>query len=387
MNTDEFIERAKKIHGDKYDYSKVVYKNNKSKVCIICQFHGEFWQVAGSHLRGCGCRKCADKERKEKYTLTTEEFIKRAKKIHGDKYDYSKVDYINCDTKICIICPSHGEFWQLPSTHLKGSGCKKCGDLSESIKKRTTTTESLITKFQKVHGDKYDYSEVEFVNWKTKVKIYCKKHNFWFYMLPANHLYGQGCEFCKREKISNQITKKTFSQFLEDARKVHGNKYDYSLSENDYKNVTGKIKIICHKIGNGGEEHGIFYQRVCDHINGGCGCPKCCESKMEKDIAGLLIENGIKYDYQKTFTWLKYKAQLKLDFYLPEKKIAIECQGGQHFSPVERFGGKKNFDSVKIRDNIKKTLCEAHGIKMLYFSTEKHEGVITNKDELLLKLK
>ena len=142
--------------------------------------------------------------------MNTDEFIERAKKIHGSRYDYSKVVYKNNKSKVCIICPFHGEFWQLPSTHLKGGGCKKCGDLSESIKKRITTTESLITKFQKVHGDKYDYSEVEFVNWKTKVKIYCKKHNVWFYMLPTNHLYGQGCEFCKREKISNQVTKKNF---------------------------------------------------------------------------------------------------------------------------------------------------------------------------------
>lgn len=387
MTTEEFIERSKKIHGDKYDYSKTIYNGNKSKLCIICPKHGEFWQVAGSHLRGYGCKKCADEGNREKITWTTEQFIEKAKKVHDDKYDYSKVNYINNRTKVCIICPIHGEFWQDPGTHLKGSGCKKCGDLAESIKKKTTTTETLIDKFKKVHGDKYDYSEVEFIDWKTKVKIYCRKHNIWFYMTPGNHLNGQGCNFCRNEKISNQVTKKSFNDFLSAAKKIHGDKYDYSLAEEDYKNVTGKVRIICHKIGKGGEEHGVFYQRVCDHINGECGCPKCRESKMEKNIAGLLIENGIKYDYQKTFTWLKYKSPLRLDFYLPEKKIAIECQGGQHFSPVERFGGEENFELVKLRDDIKKELCEAHGIKILYFSTEKHDGIITSEKELLSNLK
>lgn len=183
--------------------------------------------------------------------------------------------------------------------------------------------------------------------------------------------------------MSNQITKKTFDDFLELAKKIHGDKYDYSLAKNDYKNVREKIRIICHKTDKKGIEHGVFYQRVCDHINGECGCPKCNESKLEKIIAKFLIENNIKYDFQKTFTWLKYKAPLKLDFYLPKYKIAIECQGGQHFYPVERFGGENNFEKTKIRDELKKQLCEAHGIKTIYFSDVKHEGVITSKKVLL----
>ena len=120
-STKEFIEKARKVHGDKYDYSKVEYINNKTKVCIICPEHGEFWQTPNCHLSGDGCAKCS-----KKHKYTTEEWIEEAKKVHGNKYDYSKVNYINSQTKVCIICPEHGEFWQKPDRHLLGQGCPIC---------------------------------------------------------------------------------------------------------------------------------------------------------------------------------------------------------------------------------------------------------------------
>ena len=122
ITTNEIIAKAKLVHGDKYDYSKVDYVKDYIKVCIICPEHGEFWQRPHAHLQGQGCPKCKSK----KQTCTTDEFIAKAKKIHGDKYDYSKVDYSNAHTKVCIICPNHGEFWQTPNNHLRGHGCPKC---------------------------------------------------------------------------------------------------------------------------------------------------------------------------------------------------------------------------------------------------------------------
>lgn len=110
MNTEEFIESAKNIHGNKYDYSKVEYKRNDKKVCIICSKHGEFWQTPKSHLRGAGCPKCYEERRGENRQYSLEDFIAKAKSVHGDKYDYLKVDYIDSKTKVCIICKEHGEF-------------------------------------------------------------------------------------------------------------------------------------------------------------------------------------------------------------------------------------------------------------------------------------
>ena len=125
----EFIEDAKQIHGDKYDYSKVEYKGNKIKVCIICYEHGEFWQTPNKHLSSKeGCPKCGDIFNGLKKRLGTQEFIKRAKQIHGDKYDYSKVEYVTSETKVQIICPKHGEFFQTPNCHLSGHGCPICNE-------------------------------------------------------------------------------------------------------------------------------------------------------------------------------------------------------------------------------------------------------------------
>jgi hypothetical protein len=127
--TQLFIEDAKKVHGDKYDYSQVEYKNARTKVCIICPQHGEFWQTPVKHISSKqGCPKCGDILNGFRKRIGNENFIKHSKKIHNNKYDYSKVEYINIDTKVCIICPQHGEFWQTPYCHLNGHGCPICNE-------------------------------------------------------------------------------------------------------------------------------------------------------------------------------------------------------------------------------------------------------------------
>ena len=123
---EEFIERAKKVHGDKYDLSKVRYVNMHTKIVIICPKHGEFLILPGHFINGVGCKKCFDEKKKELYTKPFEKFVEEAREIHGDKYDYSKVEYINTGTKVCIVCPIHGEFWQSPHNHLGGNGCPEC---------------------------------------------------------------------------------------------------------------------------------------------------------------------------------------------------------------------------------------------------------------------
>ena len=156
MSNEDFIAKAYSLHGDKYDYSKVEYINSKTKVCIICPVHGEFWITPNEHLLGHGCKKCYHDRKK----ITTEEFIRRAKEIHGDKYDYSKVEYVNSFVKVCIICPKHGEFWQTPHGHLKGNGCPKCGN---DIK---YTTNTFIEKCKK-----YLHNSIEKCNFAAQKSI------------------------------------------------------------------------------------------------------------------------------------------------------------------------------------------------------------------------
>ena len=278
ITTEEFIRRAKEVHGDKYDYSKVEYVNNLTKVCIICPEHGEFWQIAKDHLRGQGCSKCAGK-----YVPTTEEWIEKAREVHGDRYDYSKTEYVNVKTKVCIICPEHGEFWQNPKHHLNGVGCPKCKG------KTKLTIEEFVTKANKVHHNKFDYSKVDYVNAHTKVCIICPEHGE-FWQTPNGHLTGSTCPKCANHFMDRDY-------FIEKARKIHGQKYDYSKV--DYKGTDTKVCIIC-------PEHGEFWQIPNSHLQGQ-GCPKCgvekCANSLrlttEEFIRRAKEVHGDKYDYSK----------------------------------------------------------------------------------------
>lgn len=124
--TEEFISLAKIKHGDKYDYSKVEYVDKKTKVCIICPEHGEFWQTPDSHLQGKGCRLCGWQHSSQIQMKSAERFIEQARTIHRDKYDYTNVVYKNDKTSVEIICPEHGVFQQKPNKHLQGRGCPLC---------------------------------------------------------------------------------------------------------------------------------------------------------------------------------------------------------------------------------------------------------------------
>ena len=143
LTTQEFIEKAKQLHNDKYDYSKTVYSTSRDKVIIICPEHGEFEQKASSHLLGCGCPKCVKvwsdehrqslrKSSRKSRGMTTEEWVERARSVHGDKYDYSQTVYVNQRTNVKIICPKHGLFEQKADSHIRGFGCKLCGYESEN---------------------------------------------------------------------------------------------------------------------------------------------------------------------------------------------------------------------------------------------------------------
>ena len=342
--TDEFIDSLKSRYGDKYDYSKVDYKGNRVKVCVICKEHGEFWSTPQNLLKNHGCPKCSGN-----YGIDKDYFIKLANERFSGKYDYSKVEWKNYKTKVCIVCPEHGEFWQSPVLHLKTQGCPICSGsyLDKDL---------FIEKSRKIHGDKYDYSKVVYKGNKTPVCIICPKHGV-FYQKPNSHLNGCGCTKCKGENTRIRLTK-TAENFIEIANQVHKGKYDYS--EMQYVDRRTPIKIICPK-------HGPFIQVPKNHLHGS-GCPMCNTSVLEDTVTRLLKYHNINFVPEKTFDWLTHNGTLHLDFYLPDYNIAIECQGIQHFKPVEFWEGEEGFERTKERDAVKKQLCEERGIKMLYFS-------------------
>ena len=366
---DDFISEARAVHGDKYDYSKVKYINCDTKIETICPEHGPFWQTPYAHLKGCGCQKCSG------HYMDTEYFIELATKKYDGKYDYSKVNYIDSQTKVCIICPEHGEFWQRPIVHLTSKyGCPTCG-IIESNKAITFSLNDFIREARKVHGNKYDYSKVNYINSAIKVKIICPEHGE-FEQTPASHLSSKfGCPKCAGKYMDTEY-------FIKKAREVHGDKYDYSKVE--YINSVTPVCIIC-------PEHGEFWQKPSGHLSG-AGCSKCRESNLESQIRRQLKAGNIIAEAQKTFSWLKNKSLLFLDFYIENKKLAIECHGGQHFEPVEFFGGKKGFKETCYRDDLKNKLCKEHGIDILYFADDAdyikdyRYPVITDIDELMYQI-
>ena len=159
LGRQKFIEKSIEKHGNFYDYSKVIYEINSEKVIIICPDHGEFSQIAANHMNGEGCEDCGNERRKKALTKTTEEFVKEAKRIHKNYYDYSSVSYEGSRKDVNIICPEHGVFPQSPTGHLTGRGCRKCGIIKRA-KKRRLTNKKFFEKAVSVHGDRYDYSHV-----------------------------------------------------------------------------------------------------------------------------------------------------------------------------------------------------------------------------------
>jgi hypothetical protein len=193
-STGEFIQRAKEKHGSKYDYSKINYTNARTKVIIICPKHGEFEQIPRGHILGKGCPTCGGSEK-----LTKHQFLTQADKKHKSKYDYSKTNYINARTKVIIVCPKHGEFEQVPFSHLIGKGCSACSG------NKKLTTKEFTQKANFIHNNKYDYSMVNYKTNKKNVIIICFTHGQ-FEQTPDNHLSGRGCPHCTKSisKLSQQ---------------------------------------------------------------------------------------------------------------------------------------------------------------------------------------
>lgn len=254
--TAQFIQDARKIHGDKYDYSESVYANSKSQVKIICPVHGDFWQKAIIHTQGGGCGQCGNQAK----AFTLDEFLLLSRKCHGEKYDYSQVEYVNAATNVKITCQIHGVFLSRPAGHIRGNGCPNCAH--DRLRK---SQPEFIADAIKIHGNTYDYSLVEDLNFSKKVKIICKHHGV-FEQTPRAHIAGNGCPNCFGTK------QKSLAQFVKEAQSVHGEKYDYS--ETNYTNTDVKIKIIC-------PIHGDFWQTPYQHTKRGNGCPRCAINGLD----------------------------------------------------------------------------------------------------------
>ena len=296
--TADVVKRCQSVHGNKYDYHKVDYKDSTTKIIITCPIHGEFRQFIHDHLKGCGCAKCSGVSK-----ITPKEFIERANETHNNKYGYNKVEYKNYETKVEITCPIHGIFSQTPHQHLNGKGCFKCGNILSS-KSHSLTNEEFILRSKSIHNEKYEY-----------------------------------------------ISK--------------------------YKNQLETIIIKC-------PIHGEFKQKPKNHLNG-CGCPLCKESKGEKYIRIFLSENNISFIPQYRFIDCKDIRPLPFDFYLPDFNLCIEYDGRHHFIPIKRWGGEIELKNIQYRDLLKNEYCVKNKIKLLRFKFNQDMKQI--KEEIRIEIR
>ena len=390
--TEKFISEARKVHGDKYDYSRVVYINSRTPVIIGCPIHGFKEQKPGIHLTTNGCKDCGyavhgDKMKGPLYDTAT--FIEKSKQLHDD-IDYSITEFRGAEKPVSMICKIHN----IPFTVAKAAnhvsrthpqrGCKLC--VSDKVKERCTMTlDEFLLRAAFVHGETYSYDRVKWVNANTEIVIVCKVHGP-FRQLPVSHL-KYGCRKCG-DILRGKNKAYTQEEFVALARTVHGDRYTYEHSV--YKGMDEDITITCPK-------HKDFVTTPHNFIHAASGCPKCKRPRLEGIVSSWLKESGIAFEEQKNFPWLKNVRLMKLDFYLPEYNIAIECQGDQHFkNSFERpiFIRQDYIAKQSERDKLKHDQCEAHGIPILYFANkdsccipDTYLGpIVTDKIELLFQI-
>lgn len=298
-------------------------------------------------------------------------YIEKAKKYHGDKYDYSNTVYNGAHSKVEILCKQHGPFTICANDHIKRNrqhGCQTCGK-NKYIDSIRCKKEEFIERATKLHNHIYDYSKINYIDIYTKIEILCHKHGS-FLQVPYNHLHGSNCIYCGYE-TNRKSTTKTLEMFILEANETHNNKYVYSNTK--YISANKKIEILCPK-------HGPFLQAPNVHLKGH-GCPKCNSSKGELKIANWLTEHNISFKYNTKFKNCRNPATgyiLRFDFYLPDLNILIEFDGWHHFEDTP-FG---NYKDINYRDEIKNTYAIEHNtdiIRIHYKNINNISSILTER--------
>lgn len=359
-NAESFIQNAEKIHKKKYDYSKSEYINNREKISIICPIHGKFEQTPDAHLHGQGCPKCGIEKNINGRRKTKEWFIEKARKVHGDRYDYSKVEYINNHTKVCIICPEHGEFWQRPMDHFNGLACSICGGSNRK------TNEDFIINACEIHKDKYDYSKTVYVNAKTPVLIICPEHGE-FQQTPDIHLRGSGCPHCKPKYSKDE---KEICEFL----KEHGITVNENIRDKDFK----EIDILCSDFNIGIEYDGITWHS--EKYNG--------DKNYHIHKTELCKQHGIKLLHIFEDEWFEHKdivlEKLKHVFHINDGKIKIGARK-TCIKGISKFEAKKFLNQYHLQGFVTSTIYYGAFLNdgtLIGVMSFKKDGLKTNAWEL-----
>lgn len=428
------------IHNGKYSYHDD-FANTRSRITITCPIHGNFTQEAKKHLQGHGCPQCGKELARGLKKGKYEGFLDSFREKFNDKFSIPKIEdeYENSRSDLTVICNRCGFTRNLCANYLLsnkcGCDCQECGykidyntilaynKTQYRIKKFDGLKDSRVDKITMIcdkHGE-YEANVKSIIVGNGK----CKKCNGFkkllshdYFVKRLNDKYGNGvtpltkyngwndnmeficeyghkfkrtpnnffsndlldvCPICSKSKIASS-RRKTTEDFINDAVKVYG-KDKYDFTDTNYESSSSHVIIKCNECG---KEFSIEANSFLQ----GHGCPNHSKkSSLEEEIELALIENSIEYERQKRFDWMGQKS---LDFYIPSKKMAIECQGRQHFKPIDYFGGLESFRKQFIRDIEKRKECEEHGISILYYATDLSEEspyeVISDKSLLIEKV-
>lgn len=354
LTTEEWVVRAKAKHGETFDYTETAYIDSHANLTVRCRRHGPFEQVPPVHLRSStetACPECYKEWNGRRCASTVDEFVQKAEAIHGKLYDYSRVVYVNSQTKVELGCAVHGPFMVTPGNHLsRSSGCPKCAHKVTGDRCRMGL-EDFLLKSREVHGDKYGYSGVEYKGNHVTVEIECSRHGA-FWQQPSDHWNGHGCPKCGYENAPGS-PKRSPDSVLRELLRVHGTRYTPLM--HTYTAVRHFMAMKCHK-------HGDWKARA-GNLLAGRGCPRCQTSKPQERVAELVDELT---DGQCLHNTRKQIGGLELDVYVPSKKVAIEVNGiFWHSTASPR--GTKDFEWAKSHQWEKLKACEREGIHLVHF--------------------
>ena len=326
------------------------YLGDKIKIEHHCLIHGIYWYAMPSNvLRGKGCKICQKEKFHNSRTKTHREYVEKLKQLNPNIIAIE--DYIDSKTSILHKCLIDGYEWNArPSNILSGRGCPKCSK-EKQIKQQIKDHNQYVNEILKINPnievlEKYSGANIPIFH-------KCKIHNVKWKTIPTSILRGSGCYKCGMER-SIKSKRKTHLQYVKEVKQLNCNIKVLDQYIND-------STIILHKCLIDGHE----WLAKPNNILNGYGCPKCNESKGEKQIASLLDSKYVAYERQKKFKDCCDINPLPFDFYLPDYNMAIEYDGLQHFKPIKHFGGNKAFEYTFKHDKIKNEYCKNNGISLL----------------------
>jgi hypothetical protein len=324
LTQEQVIISFKEVHGDAFDYSKVVYVDINTPVEVYCKKHDfTFNPTPKNHKNGSKCKHCGREAQIEKAKKDINKFKQEMFDLYGDQYDFTNSNYVNTKTELTIICKTHGEFSKAPFSLLNGSACDKCAKNAKSNNKLV-----FIEEARKVYGDKDDYTDTEVISSVEKIEVRCTKHNYTFTKSIQTYLSGYGCPKCSAENY-RKLRALPSEEYYKRVNEKHENAYTYL---GDYTTLSGVVTFFC-------EEHGKQRLNANSHLIG-AGCKKCNRTPIK-------INKRTKEGY------------CKLANGRPTKLYFLEC-----FKDCERF--------YKVGKTFKEIHERYHKSKMYYDYEIKH---------------